>query len=283
MNVAIDPENRAVAREEMNIMKRRTLDIAFSIGGVVFSMLLLVVGLILVNQKNFATNYVHDQLNEQAISFKPASALVSEADFQATLLKSLGSQQAVDAFTKQFKLTSEAGSACLNKYAGQVMLTGKQAECYAQDFIRLHALESSIVSGTGLKDAKGNSLDGKSYTYASISPVITAAKAALDAATKANAPQAQIDTLTKQVASLNSLRVDTLLRAQTLRGMLLTTYGFSVFGDRAGQAAWVLFIGAIVIFLLSIAGFVHAFASKKADNVILAVEHHEPSKELLNV
>jgi hypothetical protein len=283
MNLAIDPENRAIAREEMNIMKRRTLDIAFSIGGVVFSLLLVVVGLILVNQKNFATDYVSGQLKEQAISFKPADTLVSEKDFQATLLKSLGSQAAVDAFVAEKHLTSEAGSACLNKFAGQPMLTGKQAECYAQDFIRLHALESSIVSGTGLKDAQGVSLDNKSYTYATISPVITAAKAALDAATKAGAPADQITSLTKQWTGLQSLRTDTLLRAETLRGLLLTTYGFSVFGDRAGQAAWVLFIGAILIFLLSLAGFVHAFTSKKADNVILAVEHHEPKKEMAAV
>jgi len=263
-------------------MKRRTLDIAFSIGGVVFSLLLLVVGLILVNQKNFATTYVHDQLQEQAISFKPAKALVSDADFQATLLKSLGSQAAVDKFVADKHLTSEAASPCLNKYAGQQMLTGKQAECYAQDFIRLHALESSIVTGTGLKNADGTAVDGVSYTYATISPAITAANAAVKAATDAGQPQANIDKLQKQATSLQSLRVDTLLRAQTLRGLLLTTYGFSVFGDRAGQAAWVLMIGAILIFLLSIAGFVHAFASKKADTVILVADHHD-HKEMASV
>ena len=38
-------------------MKRKTLDIAFSFGGVVFSVLLLVVGLILTDQKNFADDY----------------------------------------------------------------------------------------------------------------------------------------------------------------------------------------------------------------------------------
>ena len=262
-------------------MKRRTLDIAFSIGGVVFSLLLLVVGLILANQKNFATSYVHDQLKEQSISFKPADKLVGDKDFQATLLKSLGSQQAVDTFVADKHLTSEAGSACLNKFAGKSMLTGKMAECYAQDFIRLHALEASIITGTGLKLPDGTPVDGKSYTYATISPAITAAKAAVDAATKAGAPKDQIDTLTKQAAGLQTLRTDTLLRAETLRGLLLTTYGFSVFGDRAGQAAWVLFIGAVVIFLLSIAGFVHAFASRKADDVILVAENHD-HKELMN-
>lgn len=253
-------------------MKRRTLDVAFSIGGVVFSVLLLVVGLILTNQKNFADDYVRDQMKEQQINFKPADALASEEDFQATLLESLGSQDAVDAFIDEFGVTSEANSKCLNKYAGQQVLTGKQAECYANDFIRLHALESSIVFGTGLKLPDGSSVDGISYTYASISPVITAAKQAVTDATDSGASQDEIDTLQAQADKLQSLRVDTLLRAQTLRGLLLTTYGFSVFGERAGQAAWVCYAAAIVLFLLSIAGFVHAFTSKKGDEVVLKVD-----------
>ena len=84
--------------------------------------------------------------------------------------------------------------------------------------------------------------------------------------------------LQKTADSLQSLRVDTLLRAETLRGLLLTTYGFSVFGERAGQAAWVCYIAAVVLFVLSIAGFVHAFASKKSDDVILVAEHHDKAR-----
>ncbi len=259
-------------------MKRRTLDIAFSIGGVIFSLLLLVVGLILTNQKNFATTYVHDQLQEQQISFKPAEALVSEEDFQATLLKSLGTQDAVDAFIATYNVTSEANSPCLNKYAGQMMLTGKQAECYANDFIRLHSLESSIVTGTGLKLPDGTAVDGVSYTYSTISGPITAAKQAVTDAKDAGASDEEIATLQAQADKLQSLRVDTLLRAQFLRGSLLTTYGFSVFGERAGQAAWVCYLAALVLFVLSIAGFVHAFASKKADDVLLVVDHHAEPK-----
>jgi len=241
-------------------MKRRTLDIAFSIGGVIFSLLLLVVALILNNQRNFAQTYVRDQLREQEITFKPQEKLVSDEEFQATLLKSLGTQESVDAFVADKRLTSEAGSKCLNKYAGQTLLTGKQAECYSEDFIRLHALESSIV-------------DGKSYTYATIGALVTEARGAVTAAKEAAKPQEEIDTLQAKTDKLQSLRVDTLLRAETLRGLLLTTYGFSVFGERAGQAFLVCLAAAAVLFLLSIAGFLHAFKSKKADDVILAVDH----------
>ncbi|MEQ1698976.1 MAG: hypothetical protein ABMA25_02650 [Ilumatobacteraceae bacterium] len=240
-------------------MKRRTLDIAFSAGGVVFSVLLLVVGLILTNQKDFAETYVRDQLREQEISFKPADKLGSEEEFQATLLESLGSQEAVDAFIADKDLTSEANSSCLKEFAGKPMLTGKMAECYAQDFIRLHALEASIV-------------DGKSYTYASIGALVTEARTAVADAKEAGESEEAIAELQAKADKLQSLRVDTLLRAETLRGLLLTTYGFSVFGERAGQAAWVCYAAAVVLFLLSIAGFVHAFASKKADKVVLKVE-----------
>lgn len=244
-------------------MKRRTLDIAFSIGGLVFSVLLLMVGLILNNQRSFAENYVNDQLAEQQITFKAKDTLVSDADFNATLLEDLGTQAAVDAFVAEKGITSEASSVCLNKYAGQQMLTGKQAECYAQDFIRLHALESSIV-------------DGKGYTYATIGPVVTAARNAVTEAKEAGKPQEEIDALQAEADRLQRLRIDTLLRADTLRGLLLTTYGFSVFGERAGQAFVVSIAAAGVLFLLSIAGFVHAFTSEKAKEVILAVA---PPKE----
>lgn len=248
-------------------MKRRTLDIAFSIGGVVFSVLLLVIGLILTNQQNFAKDYVRSQLDEQQIFFPEKEALAKNDDaaLNADLLEKFGGDQAkVDAFLTEKKLTSEASSKCLNKYAGQQMLTGKQAECYAEHYIKLHAAESSIV-------------DGVSYSYASIGPKVTEARNAVTAAKEAGAPQEEIDALQAKADSLQNLRVNTLLRADTLRGLLLTTYGFSVFGDRAGQAATVAYIAAAVLFLLSIAGFVHAFTSRKADDVILAVEHHDKS------
>ncbi|MDO8362497.1 MAG: hypothetical protein Q7V88_06335 [Actinomycetota bacterium] len=244
-------------------MKRKTLDVAFSAGGVIFSILLLVVGLILNNQRDFAETYVRSQLDEQQITFPTKEALAENTDevLNEELLEKFGGDQAkVDAFLDEKNLTSEASSACLNAYAGQQMLTGKQAECYAEHFIKLHAAESSIV-------------DGVSYSYATIGRIVGEARDAVAAAKEAGAPQEEIDELQAKADTLQRLRVDTLLRADTLRGLLLTSYGFSVFGERAGQAAWVCYIAAIVLFLLSIAGFVHAFTSKKADDLILVAEH----------
>src|SRR5947208_3146843 len=46
-------------------MKRRTLDVLFSIGGVGIAALLFIAGFVLQSNANFATNYVHDQLAQQ--------------------------------------------------------------------------------------------------------------------------------------------------------------------------------------------------------------------------
>ena len=56
-------------------MKRRTLDLIFAVGGLVVALLILVLGLVLQNQANFAKDYVHDQLSQQKINFTPANAL----------------------------------------------------------------------------------------------------------------------------------------------------------------------------------------------------------------
>ena len=59
-------------------MKRRTLDIVFSAGAVVLAGLLLVLGLVLQNQADFAKSYVKDQLVQQRITFTPADKLTDE-------------------------------------------------------------------------------------------------------------------------------------------------------------------------------------------------------------
>ena len=56
-------------------MTRRTLDLIFAIGGLVLAILILVLGLVLQSQANFAHDNVHDQLAAQQIYFVPVSAL----------------------------------------------------------------------------------------------------------------------------------------------------------------------------------------------------------------
>jgi hypothetical protein len=197
-------------------MKRRTLDILFSAGGLVLAVLLLVVGIVLTSNANFARNYVTTQLSEQHITFS-----------------------SVDKLSDQ-----EKKSACLVQYAGQALTTGKQAECYANEFI-----------GDHLKTIGG----GK--TYADLGAPQSALQAQVTAAQKSNDPN--LADLQKQLTALSAQR-DTLFKGETLRGLLLTSYGFSVFGDKAGQAALVAYLAALLLALLSIAGFVHALVVPKS-------------------
>ncbi len=200
-------------------MRRRTLDIVFSVGGVLLAGLLLVLGLVLQNQADFAKDYVHDQLSAQKIIFTPKDNLTDE----------------------------EKQAACLVEFQGEPLTTGSQAECYANEYIGLHLTEIN---------------DGK--TYAETSGASRAAAEEAKAATASGAADApQLEAAAKALDA----KVQSLFRGETLRGLLLTSYGFSIFGERAQQAALVCFGVALVLLLASIAGFVHAFTTPKDQTV----------------
>jgi hypothetical protein len=104
-------------------------------------------------------------------------------------------------------------AAAMSVYSGQQMTTGAQAETYADHFIAVHLTE---VAG------------GKTYSQVS-----------------ALAQAAPTDTkLSGQVA--------TLFKGETLRGLLLNSYGWSQIGMFAGYAAIGLLVasGAVFIALL---------------------------------
>jgi hypothetical protein len=196
-------------------MKRKTLDILFSLGGLALAGLLLIAGLVLTSNATFAGNYVTDQLSQQNIVFKTADTLTAE-EKQAT---------------------------CLTTYAGQKLTNGKQAECYANEFIGLHL--KSIAGGK---------------TYADLGEPQTQLNAQIVQAQKDNA--ANIGNLQKQLADVTSQR-ETVFKGETLRGLLLTSYGFSEFGTKAAQAATVAYLTAALLLLLAIVGFLHALATPR--------------------
>jgi hypothetical protein len=173
-------------------------------------------GIVLTSNANFANTYVHDQLSQQNITFKTADKLTAE----------------------------EKEKPCLVQYAGQKLTTGKQAECYANNFIGLHL--QSIEGGK---------------TYAEIGDMQTDLKAKIATAQKNNDTAAVAD-LNKQLTTVNSER-ETVFKGETLRGLLLTSYGFSEFGRKAEQGATVAYLAAGLLLLLSIAGFAHAFVTPK--------------------
>jgi hypothetical protein len=195
-------------------MKRRTLDLLFSTGGLALAGLFLVAGIVLTSNANFANTYVTDQLSAQNITFKAAAHLTDE----------------------------EKQLACLTTYAGQKLTTGKQAECYA-NYIGVH-LQSTA--------------DGQ--TYAELGAPQTALRQQVAQARETNAPN--LADLEKQLADISAQR-DTVFKGETLRGLLLTSYGFSEFGTKAAQAATVAYLAAALLALLAIFGFIHAFMTPR--------------------
>ena len=196
-------------------MQRRTLDIMFSVGGVALAGLLLILGLVMSSNASFAKDYVRDQLSQQQITFKEADLLTEE----------------------------EKKAECLVEFAGQALTTGKQAECYANEFIGLHVKTS-----------------GKGMTYAQLGDPQTALRAQVAEAQKTGA--ANLADLQKQLADITSTR-ETVFKGETLRGLLLTSYGFSVFGVKGDEVSTVAYAGAGLMLLLSVAGLIHAFVTPR--------------------
>jgi hypothetical protein len=111
--------------------------------------------------------------------------------------------------------------------AGKQVLTGSQAEVYADHFIAVHL--SHIA-------------DGKKYSEVS-------AAALADPSNTKLSGQAQ-----------------TLFRGETLRGLLLEAYAFGKMGDEAsGIAPW-LFGGALLLALLGLGGLWHGLTHVGADS-----------------
>ena len=106
----------------------------------------------------------------------------------------------------------------LNQYAGQQLTTGAQAQAYADHFIAVHLNEMA---------------GGQTY-------------AQLSAKAQANPTDTK---LAGQVA--------TMFKGETLRGLLLNAYAFDTMAGIALWAGIASFIGAALMLVLSILGFVH--------------------------
>jgi hypothetical protein len=171
-------------------MSRRKFDMVMSSVGVMLTVVLVVGGALAFWGYSFATNNVHKELAAQNIFFPPAGPATADP--------------AIGPF--------------IDKYAGQQLVNGAQAQAFADHFIAVH-----------LKSVH----DGK--TYAEVS--------ALSRATPDDATLAA--------------EVQTLFRGETLRGLLLNAYAFWKLGQIAKIAAFSLWILAGVMFLLSILGFWH--------------------------
>jgi len=189
-------------------MRRKAFDTLFTAGGLVLTVVLLVAGGLLMWGANFANSNVHDQLAEQKIIFPTKGS-------PALAPKEIGPY--------------------LNKYAGEQLLSGPQAEAYANHFIRVHL--SEVAGG---------------QTYAQVSTKVQALSAS-------NPTSPQLATLKAQQA--------TLFQGETLRGLLLSAYAFWKIGSIAKIAGVVSFILAGVMLVLSALGLWHVRKVSEHDEV----------------
>ena len=175
----------------------------------------------------------------------------SNADFAKDYVRDQLSEQRITFTAAEFLSEEERKAECLVEHAGTVLDSGEKAECYANEYIALHMRESAAEAGYA------------GETYASIGGIQRTLRADLASATEAGEPTEAIQAQLDEVTALR----ETMFKGETLRGLLLTSYGFSVFGEKGEQVMTVAFIAALVLLLASIAGLIH-FARTPKDKVV---------------
>ena len=193
-------------------MKRRAFDVIASAVGLGLAILLMVGGGLLTWAHNYVSDEVHNQLAAQKVFFPPSS-------------------------DPELK---DPAFAAVRQYAGQQLLTGDQAEVYADHFIANHL--KAIGGGKTYAELSGK--------YQGLTDKQKASPAGL---------------------ALNG-QVQTMFRGETLRGLLLNAYAFGKMGTIAGIGAIVAWIGGGLLFVLSGLGFWHSRRAPETSEVF--VKHH---------
>jgi len=196
-------------REEGIVMRRKSFDILVSAAGLVIAAVLVAASGLLFWANSFIDDNVRTQLTAQKI-FMPAA----------------GSEQLNDPAIKPY----------LEKYAGQQLTDGAQAQAYADHYIKVH-----LDKSTG----------GRTYSE-------------LSTASRQDPTNAELQGL-----------VQTSFRGETLRGLLLNAYGFWKMGQVALYAAWIAFGAGALLVLLSAMGMIHARRSDAAAEVHIPGWHPE--------
>src|SRR5579875_2892903 len=179
-------------------MLRKTFDVLVSGGGLILAVVLVVAGALAFWGYSFTSTNVHNQLAEQKIYFPPKSAF---------------------AHAKPGTEITPSMIPSVSQYAGQQLLTGEQAEVYANDFIAVNLSERPDHG-----------------VYAKLSAA------------------ARADPTNKKLAAL----AQTSFQGTTLRGLLLEAYAFSTFGTIAFWAGVSAFCLAFIMAVLVGFGFWHA-------------------------
>jgi hypothetical protein len=181
-------------------VNRKLFDSVVSTVGLVVALVILAAGGLVIWGSTFVNGQVHNQLASQKIFFPPkGSAAIKGPQFAA-----------------------------MQKYAGQQLVTGSQAETYADHFIAVHLSE---VAG------------GKTYAQVSSEALANPSNAKLAA------------------------QADTLFKGTTLRGLLLNAYAFGKMAQIMQIIAIVFFAGGGVLLVLAGLGYWHAARSKPEQRI----------------
>lgn len=175
-------------------MNRSTLDKLISSTGLIIALVLFAAAGGLLYAHNFVHQQVYSQLSAEKIEFPAAGS-------KPLMALPTTDQQAVA------------------KYAGQQLVSGAQAEVFADHYIAVHLKEIG---------------DGKTY-------------ADLSAASMANPSDAKL-----------AAQVSTVFRGETLRGMLLNAYAFDTMATVAYYAALGAMAGGVILVILAVLGFYHS-------------------------
>jgi hypothetical protein len=176
-------------------MRRTTFDKILGWAGTVLGVALLAAGGLLLWGSAYIHNTVQGQLAAQQISFPPAAAF---------------------AHAKAGTEITPSMIPSVSQYAGQQLLTGQQAEAYADHFIAVHIAEMG---------------GGKTYSQ-------------LSAQSLAQPGNTQL-----------AATVGTVFKGETLRSMLLNAYGWWKVSQITYIASLVMFGLGTVSFLAGLAGF----------------------------
>jgi hypothetical protein len=179
---------------------------------------LFVIGLVMNNQANFAHTQVRQQLAAQQITFEPVSALAA----------------------------NQKNIRCLAANANKPLLSGSQAECYADHQI---ALDLDSIFGK------------KTYSQLSARARQAACAAAVTAAKDPTNPKLPA---LQAAAAKAEAPAGVAFQAETLRGMLLTTYAFDHMGDLAATTGTALFIASGLLLLVAIGLAIFAATTKES-------------------
>ena len=190
-------------------MRRTVFDVLTSAVGMVLVVVLLIAGGLLMWGYSYDHSNVRNQLAAQDIFFPSKAAFahpVAGSEITAAMLPAV------------------------SQYAGQQLLTGPQAEAYADHFIAIHLSEMPYGG-----------------VYSKIS---TAARA---------------EPTNTKLAALET----TSFQGTTLRGLLLEAYGFSKIGTIMLIASIASFILALVMLGFVVLGFRHARLTPAEEELLL--------------